>query len=102
MNEKLEMACFQIIAHAGTARSHYIGAIELAEQGDFEKAEEMIAEGEKEYRISHSAHAEIIALEESGKLRDANLLIVHSEDQMMSAETFKVMAEKFLALYRRL
>lgn len=100
-NETLELACFQIIAHAGTARSKYIMAVDKAEQGDFEEAEKLMAEGEEEYIISYRAHSDIILLEESGKLRDANLLIVHSEDQMMSAETFKIMAEKFIALYRK-
>lgn len=51
--------------------------------------------------LSHKAHSDIIELEESGKLRDANLLIIHSEDQMMSVETFKVMAEKFIRLKLR-
>ena len=38
MNEELEIACFQIISHAGTARSQFILAIDAAEKGDFEEA----------------------------------------------------------------
>lgn len=102
MNEKLEISCFQIISHAGTARSDYIRAITLAEEGKFDEALAMISAGEQEYMLSHKAHSDIIELEESGKLRDANLLIIHSEDQMMSVETFKVMAEKFISLYQKL
>lgn len=102
VNEKLEISCFQIISHAGAARSNYIRAIALAEEGKFDEAQAMISEGEQEYILSHKAHTDIIELEESGKLREASLLIIHAEDQMMSVETFKIMAEKFILLYQKL
>ena len=100
MNEELEIACFQIISHAGTARSQFIMAIDAAEKGDFEKAEELMRQGAEVYTISNRSHHEIVQMEESGVLREPHLLLVHCEDQMMSAEAFKVMAEKFIALYK--
>lgn len=100
MNEELEIACFQIISHAGTARSQFIMAIDAAEGGDFDKAEELMQKGSEEYAISSRSHHEIVQMEESGVLREPHLLLVHCEDQMMSAEAFKVMAEKFISLYR--
>ncbi|MBQ7678082.1 MAG: PTS lactose/cellobiose transporter subunit IIA [Lachnospiraceae bacterium] len=100
MNEELEMACFMIISHAGTARSQFIMAIDAAEKGDFARAEELMKAGTEEYTISNRSHHEIVQMEESGVLREPHLLLVHCEDQMMSAEAFKVMAEKFISLYR--
>ena len=100
MNEELEIACFQIISHAGTARSQFIMAIDAAEKGDFDRAVELMAQGNEEYAISNRSHHEIVQMEESGSLREPHLLLVHCEDQMMSAEAFKVMAEKFISLYR--
>lgn len=99
-NEEIEITCFQIISHAGTARSKFILAINAAEGGNFEKAEQLMTEGNEEYVISNRSHHEIIQMEENGVLRDPHLLLIHSEDQMMSAEAFKVMAEKFIVLYK--
>ncbi len=102
MNEELELACFQIMAHAGTARSKFILAIDAAEKGDFEEAGQLMSAGTEEYTISNRAHHEIVKMEETGLLKEPNLLLVHCEDQMMSAETFRVMAEKFISLYNEL
>ena len=43
--EGTELVASRIIASVGTARSNYIGAIDVASQGDFEEAERLIAEG---------------------------------------------------------
>ena len=101
MNEQLDMACFQIISMAGTARSNYILAIDAAEEGDFDKAQALIEEGDKAFSVCLSAHSKVIHMEETGALREPNLLLLHSEDQMMSAEAFKTMGEKFISLYKR-
>lgn len=45
--EGLELIAFEIISSVGTARSCYIEAINEAKKGNYEKAEELIAEGEK-------------------------------------------------------
>lgn len=102
MNEKLDINCFQIISHAGTARSAYIMAVDAAEKGDYDEANRLIEEGEKEFVICQKSHSEVIHMEESGKLREPNLLLLHSEDQMMSAETFKIMAERMVNMYKRI
>ena len=38
MDEKVLEVCFQIITYVGTAKSMYIDAIQLARQGEFNKA----------------------------------------------------------------
>lgn len=43
--EEMQGAAFQIIAHAGEARSHYVEAIRLARADDFEKAQQLIEKG---------------------------------------------------------
>ena len=34
MDEKFELACFQIITYVGTARTHFINAIQCAKEGN--------------------------------------------------------------------
>ena len=100
--EGLELIAFEIISSVGTARSCYIEAINEAKKGNYEKAEELIAEGEKVFIEGHDKHNELLQKEESGEGNVVNLLILHAEDQLMSAEGFKIIAQEFIDVYRRI
>lgn len=102
MSEELELACFNIITHVGTARSNYIGAIQLAKEGKFEEAEKLVEAGEKEFVEGHHAHADMLTKEANGELGNAGVLLIHAEDQLMSAEAFKIIAEEFIDLYKKI
>lgn len=101
MNE-LELVSFQIISAVGTAKSNYIEAMRLAEKGNFEEAEEKIKEGQKVFLDGHKAHAGLIQKEAAGEGVSINLLLMHAEDQLMSAETVKIMAEEIIKLNKRI
>ena len=51
MNEKIEVACFQIITYMSTARTHFINAIQRAKEGKYDEATELIEEGEKAFEL---------------------------------------------------
>lgn len=98
--EGLELIAFEIISSVGTARSCYIEAISEAKKGNYEKA--VIAEGEKVFIEGHDKHNELLQKEASGEGNVVNLLILHAEDQLMSAEGFKIIAQEFIDVYRRI
>ena len=101
--EGLELTAFQIISAVGTARSSYIEAIQKAKEGDFEGAEQLIKEGDEMFIEGHHAHAGLLQLEsENGQGSAVSLIILHAEDQLMSAEGFKTIALEFIDLYKRL
>ena len=100
--EGLELTCFQIISTVGTARSMYIEAIQEAKAGNIEKARELVEEGEKVFVEGHKAHAGLIQQEASGEKVDVQLLLLHAEDQLMSAEAFKIIANEFIDLYEKI
>ena len=102
MSEELELACFQIITHVGTARSNFIGAVKLAKEGKFQEAEEMMSAGDEEFAEGHHAHMDMLTKEANGELGETGVLLVHAEDQLMSAETFKIMSEELIDIYKRL
>ena len=99
--EGLELIAFQIISAVGTARSSYIEAIQCAKQGRFEEAERLITDGDEMFNEGHKAHASLLQEEAEGK-DTVCLLILHAEDQLMSAEGFKTIAIEFMDLYSRL
>lgn len=100
--EGTELISFQIISAVGTARSMYIEAVQLAKQGKFEEAEQLIKEAEALFVQGHHAHATLIQKEASGEKTQLNLLLIHAEDQLMSAEAFKIIAVEFIDIYKRL
>lgn len=97
--EGIELIAFQIISAVGTARSLYIEAIQDAKQGNFIEARNKITEGSNIFIEGHHAHAELIQKEANGELGNINLLLMHAEDQLMSAEAFKIIAEEFIDVY---
>ncbi|MCI8864757.1 MAG: PTS lactose/cellobiose transporter subunit IIA [Lachnospiraceae bacterium] len=100
--EDLEMTCFQIISNVGTARSSYIEAIQKAKQGDFEGARESVSAGQKEFLKGHEAHFSLLQKEAQGVMVGGSLILIHAEDQLMSAENFKIIAEEMIANYEKM
>lgn len=102
MNEEMELACFQIITYVGTARSCFINAIQCAKEGKFDEAAEMMKQGDEAFSQGHHGHADLLAKEANGELPNAGLLLIHAEDQLMSAEGFRIIADEFITLYKKL
>lgn len=100
--EGMELVSFQIISSVGTARSMYIEAISASKVGDIEKARQLIEEGEQIFTEGHKAHASLVQKEAAGESVIPQLLLVHAEDQLMSAEAFKIIATEFVSLYEKL
>ena len=99
--EGTELVAFQIIASVGSARSCYIEAIQEAKTGNFAGAEELMVQGDQDFAAGHHAHADLITKEANQETIDLKLLLMHAEDQLMSAEGFKYIAQEFIDVYHR-
>ncbi len=99
--EEMELICFKIISAVGEAKSDYISALEVAKKGDFEKAKEAIKHGDECYVNGHKEHAELIAKEARGERTEVCLLLMHAENQLMAAETIKLLALELIELYKK-
>ena len=97
--DNLELVSFQIISAVGVAKSFYIESMKIAEKGDFDLAKAKIKEGDQEFV---KAHAGLIQKEANGEKVVPNILLMHAEDQLMSAETIKMMALEIIKLNQRL
>ena len=100
--EGIELISFQIISAVGTARSMYIEAIQLAKDGKISEAEAMMEDGQKVVVEGHHAHASLIQKEAAGEKTEFALLLMHAEDQLMSAEAFGILAQEFIDIYKKL
>ena len=91
--EGMELICFNIISSVGMAKSSY-EAMRAAAAGNFDEATAKIK--------GHNAHSDLIEQESNGTPVVPSLLLLHAEDQMMSSETIRLMAEENIKLYKRL
>ncbi len=100
--EGLELICFQIISNVGMARSNYIQAIHHAKAGDFEEAQKCMVEGQEQYLVGNEAHLSLLQMEAAGTPVAGSILLIHAEDQMMSAEGFNIIASELIDSYKRI
>lgn len=99
----LRRESLEIISNVGSARSYYIEAIGYAKQNNFEKAYDSIKNGVEAFRKGHNIHSRLV-FDEASNINDdnLNLILIHAEDLLMSAEGFKIISMEFVDLYKRL
>lgn len=100
--DELVRTSFQIIAAVGGARSSYVEAVAAAKAGDFERADELMKAGDESFLGGHDAHTSLIQREAAGDPVNMTLMITHAEDQLMAAESFKIVAAELIDVYRRM
>lgn len=100
--DELVRTSFQIIAAVGGARSCYVEAVDAAKKGDFDKADELMKKGDESFLAGHDAHTGLIQKEAGGDPVNMTLMITHAEDQLMAAETFKIVATELIDVYRHM
>ena len=59
-------------------------------------------EGDEAFTEGHKVHGELISKEAGGEDLKPGLIMIHAEDQMMSAETLRIVATEFIELYKDL
>ena len=92
----LEEMALEIITNVGTARSMYVEAVEAAKAGNFEEAHNLVAEGEKIFVNGHHAHADLVNAKIGVEELQYMFLGMHAEDQLMSAETLKIVCDELI------
>jgi cellobiose PTS system EIIA component len=98
----LEGISFQLILHAGNARSSSMEAIQLAKTGEFEEAAKKIAEADQSFLEAHHAQTSLLTKEANGESQALSILLVHAQDHLMTAMTVKEMAQEFIDIYRKI
>ena len=93
-----ELDILEIISSVGQARSFYIEAIQEAKSKNYE----LVRKGNEMYAKGHRIHQLMIQEEAGGNHVEVNLLLTHAQDQLMSAESFKILCDEFVDTYRRL
>lgn len=98
--EELEQTIMQLIIYGGNAKSDAMLAIEAAKKGDLKTANEQIKLADDALLEAHHSQTALIQGEARGDRTEVSLLLVHAQDHLMNAITFKDLAKEIVELYR--
>lgn len=95
-----EYVCFEMISTFGSAKSSYLEALQAAKAKDYDKAKQLIEEGDQAFLSGHHAHAKLIQKEAQGDVIGFSIFLVHAEDQLMGAELVKILVVELIEQYQ--
>jgi PTS system cellobiose-specific IIA component len=92
MNEEYLMVVMGIIMHGGNAKGLAFQAIQHAKAGEFEAADKALQDANMELRDAHDTQTDMLTRVANGEVIEINLYMVHAQDHLMNAITFKDLA----------
>jgi len=102
MTEEMEMIIFNIINFAGTAKGLAYEALGEAENGNYEKAQELLKESDASLLEAHKIQTGIIQAEARGEKQELSILFVHAQDQLMTSMESRTMIESLIKMYKKI
>lgn len=100
--DDIERLSYALIHDVVKAQDKYLTAIQYAKKKKFKEAQQAMKEGTCMYIRGHREHVDLLQEYASSASKPISLLLVHAEDCLMRAESFKIIADEFISLYRTL
>lgn len=100
----MELIVMNLVVDSGSGRSFAMEAIQYAKEGNFEEAEKSLELADAELVKAHGVQSQLIRDELSGEGDGVkvNLMLVHSQDHLMTAMLCKDLAREFVDLYKKI
>lgn len=105
MTEELDLVsenAMQIIMIAGDARVCCNNALTAVEEGEMEKAEQLVAEAEQKIAEAHHIQTDAIQGEIAGEKKEYNLLFAHAQDTLMTIYSEIHMTKKLVRIFGKI
>lgn len=99
--EEVTMIGFEIVAYAGEARSNLIEAINVAKEGEYEKAEELVKEADETIKEAHNIQTKMLSKEAAGEEMEIGFIMVHGQDHLMTTLLLRDIVEHLITLYKK-
>lgn len=100
--EEMQMLSFEIILHAGNARSFAMEAITLAKAYQFTEARAKLEEAENEFNKAHHIQTSLLQAEANGEQTNVTVILVHAQDHLMTSMAVKDLANEFIDMYEKM
>ncbi|MBF0775619.1 PTS lactose transporter subunit IIA [Streptococcus azizii] len=99
--EEITLLGFEIVAFAGDARSKLLEALTAAQQGDFDRAEQLIAAANECIVEAHHTQTSLLQKEAAGDDLAFSVTLMHGQDHLMTTLLLKDMMSHIIELYKR-
>lgn len=100
--EEVQMLSFQIILHAGNARSDAMEALQLAKSGKFEEAQEKVVSADEAFAEAHHMQTSLLHDEANGESAELSVILIHAQDHLMNALTVKDLAVEMIDMHKKI
>lgn len=90
-----------LIMHGGNAKGQAFQAIQFAKQGKYDEADKAMALANQELKEAHDVQTDMLTKEAQGEHTEVDLYMVHGQDHLMNAMTFRDMAIEIIELMKR-
>ena len=90
-----------LIVRSGEAKSLAFEALRLARSGDFDQAEQLMAQSKSAAKLAHKVQTQLITMDGEGKAVPMSLLMVHAQDHLMNAMLAQELIEEMIRLYNK-
>ena len=99
--EEVTMLGFEIVAYAGDARSKMLEALKAAQNGEFDRAEALIAEATECLNDAHKAQTTLLQQEARGEDIPYSITMMHGQDHLMTSILLQDLMKHLIDLYKR-
>ena len=99
--QSVDAISFEMIAHAGDARSYAFQALEAARNGDMEKADILMEKSDEAGTLAHKVQTELLFKEMNGQSTPVNVLLVHAQDHLMGSALALDLIREMIVLYQK-
>ncbi|WP_062268740.1 PTS N,N'-diacetylchitobiose transporter subunit IIA [Endozoicomonas arenosclerae] len=97
----LESAVMEIIINSGQARSCAYEALSKAKTGDYQGAEEMMAQSQEAAKEAHKVQTQLIEEDQGEGKTPMTLVMVHAQDHLMTSMLAQEMVQELITLHKK-
>lgn len=91
-----------LIVHSGDTKSECMEAIQLAKKGHIIEAKDKIKLANDALIEAHHSQTALLSQEARGEKVEVSMLLIHAQDHLMNAITFRDLAVEMIELYERI
>lgn len=99
--EEAAMVGFEVVAFAGEARSKLMEALDEAEHGNFEAADQLVEQANASLMEAHKSQTQMLAAEASGENIEVGFIMVHAQDHLMTTMLLKDTIKHLFNIYKK-
>lgn len=95
-------AVMGLIIHSGNTKSECMEALQLAKTGKHSEAKAKMELANKALIEAHHSQTGLLTKEANGEKVELTMLLIHAQDHLMNAITFRDLAIEMIDLYERI